>query len=85
VVRGDPRRDREETLGTVGESPQNLAERSFSGTKWSPVVGSGRKWVKVEESGTNRGGAKTSEIHPGWFFAPTEGLGFLTRSTWASP
>ena len=35
------------------------------------------------ESGEKRGDLKPSWIHPGWFFAPTEGLGLPTKSTWA--
>jgi len=29
----------------------------------------------------NRGESKISEFHPGWFYAPTEPLGFRTKST----
>ena len=85
MVRGGPRGSLEETPGTVGENPENLSRQSFSGRKWGRVVGSVREWDKVEESGTKRGEAKTSEIPPWVVFAPTEGLGFLTKSTWASP
>ena len=85
MVRGGPRGSLEETPGTVGETPENLSRQSFSGRKWGRVVGSVREWDKVEESGTKRGEAKTSEEPPWVVFAPTEGLGFLTKSTWALP
>lgn len=45
------------------------------------MVGSVIGWKKVEKSGGKRGGAKTSEKHPGWFHALGEPLGFSPEST----
>lgn len=83
VSRGDPTGGVQETPAAGGNEGENLASLGFSGTSAHPVVESGREWVKVVESGRKRGEAKTTGNHPGWFFAPTEGLGLSTRSTWA--
>ena len=87
MVRGGPAGGTWETLAAGRNEGENLVPLSFPGTFTHPVVESGWKWYIVGQSGRKwgkRGEAKTSRHHPGWFFAPTEGLGLPTKSTWAS-
>ncbi len=80
-IRGGPRGSLGGNPGGPGNLGEILASLGFSGTSAHPVVESGREWVKVVESGSKRGGAKTSGNHPGWFFGVRAPLGFPTRST----